>query len=61
MDGADPIDTYLDELESQLRVPRRTRRRILAEARAHLLDAAEAEQSRADDGTCAAQRAVLSA
>ncbi len=42
MDAADPIDMYLDELKSQLRVPRRARRRILAEVRAHLLDAAEA-------------------
>ena len=46
MDAADPIDTYLHELKRQLRVRRRARRRILAEVRAHLLDAAEAEQSR---------------
>ena len=44
MDAADRIDAYLDELERQLRVPRRARRRILTEVRAHLLDAAEAEQ-----------------
>ncbi len=59
MDAADPIDAYLDELKSQLRVPRRTRRRILAEVRAHMLDAAEAEQSTANDGRRAAERAVL--
>jgi hypothetical protein len=58
MDAADPIDAYLDELERQLRVPRRARRRILTEVRAHLLDAAEAEQP-ATEGSCAAERAVL--
>lgn len=59
MDAADPIDAYLDQLKSQLRVSRRTRRRILTEARAHLLDAAEAEQSSTAEGLCAAERAVL--
>jgi hypothetical protein len=59
MDAADPIDAYLDELKSQLRVPRRTRRRIVTEVRAHLLDAAEAEQSSTTEGICAAERAVL--
>jgi hypothetical protein len=59
MDAADWIDTYVDELERQLRVPRRTRRRILTEVRAHLLDAAEAEQPGTVEGSCAAERAVL--
>jgi hypothetical protein len=59
MDGADRIDAYLDELERELRVPRRARRRILTEVRAHLLDAAEAEQPWATKGSCAAERAVL--
>jgi hypothetical protein len=59
MDPADPIDAYLDELKSQLRVPRRTRRRILTEVRTHLLDAAEAEQASTADGSSAPERAVL--
>jgi hypothetical protein len=59
MDAADPIDAYLDELKSQLRVPRRTRRRILTEVRMHLLDAAEAELASTADGSRAAERAVL--
>jgi hypothetical protein len=59
MDATDRIDVYLDELERQLRVPRRARRRILTEVRAHLLDAAEAEQSWVADGFRAAERAVL--
>jgi hypothetical protein len=59
MDTADRIDAYLEELKRQLRVPRRTRRRILTEVRAHLLDAAEAEQPWAANGRCAAERAVL--
>lgn len=59
MDAADRIDAYLDELERQLRVPRRARRRILTEVREHLLDAAEAEQSSTAEGSCAAERAVL--
>lgn len=59
MDAADRIDAYLDELERQLRVPHRARRRIVAEVRAHLLDAAEAEQPSTADGSCAAERAVL--
>jgi hypothetical protein len=59
MDAADRIDACVGELERQLRVPRRARRRILAEVRAHLLDAAEAEQSWATDASSAAERAVL--
>ena len=59
MDATDRIDAYLDELERQLRVPRRVRRRILTEVRAHLLDAAEAEQPGTTEGSCAAERAVL--
>jgi HAAS domain-containing protein len=59
MDAADRIDAYVDELGHQLRVSRRARRRILAEVRAHLLDAAEAEQPWATDASGAAQRAVL--
>jgi hypothetical protein len=59
MDAADPIEAYLEDLERQLRVPRRARRRILIEVRAHLLDAAEAEQPWATEASCAAERAVL--
>jgi hypothetical protein len=59
MDAADPIAAYLEELERQLRVPRRARRRILTEVRAHLLDAADAEQPSAAGGRCAAERAVV--
>lgn len=59
MDPANPIDVYLDELRSQLRVSCRARRRILTEVRAHLLDAAEAEQPWTTDESCAAERAVL--
>jgi hypothetical protein len=59
MDGADRIDAYLDELKRQLHVPRRARRRILTEVRAHLLDAAEAEKSWTADRNSAAERAVL--
>ncbi|HSZ05413.1 MAG TPA: hypothetical protein VK778_09465 [Solirubrobacteraceae bacterium] len=59
MDVADRIDAYLHELERQLRVPRRARRRILTEVRAHLLDAAEAERSWTAEGGYAAERAVL--
>jgi hypothetical protein len=59
MDAADRIDAYVDELERQLRVSRRARRRILIEVRAHLLDAAEAEQRSAAEASCAAERAVL--
>jgi hypothetical protein len=59
MDAAERIDAYLNELGRQLRVSRRARRRILTEVRAHLLDAAEAEQSSTADWSCAAERAVL--
>jgi hypothetical protein len=59
MDAADRIDAYVYELERQLCVPRRARRRILSEVRAHLLDAAEAEQSSTTEASCAAERAVL--
>jgi hypothetical protein len=59
MDAPDRIDAYLDELKRELRVPRRARRRILTEVRAHLLDAAEAEQPSTAEGSCAAERAVL--
>lgn len=60
MDAAERIDAYIGELERQLRVPRRARRRILTEVRAHLLDAAEAEQPPwTAGGSGAAERAVL--
>jgi hypothetical protein len=55
----DPIDAYLRELKRELRVRGRARRRILAELRAHLLDAVEAEQSRGAEVGVAAQRAVV--
>jgi hypothetical protein len=59
MDAADRIDAYLGELERQLRLPRRARRRILSEVRAHLLDAAAAERRSTTEASCAAERAVL--
>jgi hypothetical protein len=59
MDTPDPIGAYLRELKRELRVRGRARRRILAEVRAHLLDDAEAEQSRGTEEGVTAQRAVL--
>jgi hypothetical protein len=59
METSSPIDAYLRELKRELRMRRRARRRILAEVRAHLLDAAEAEQSRGAEEGVAAQRAVV--
>lgn len=59
MDIPDPIDAYLHELKRELRVRGRARRRIWTEVRAHLLDAAEAEQSRGAEEGVAAQRAVV--
>lgn len=59
MAAHDPIEAYLRSLERELRLPRRARRRILAEVRAHLADAAEDERSTSCDETVAAQRAVV--
>jgi hypothetical protein len=59
MDTPDPIDAYLREFEHELRARGMARRRILAELRAHLLDAVEAEQCRGAEEGVAAQRAVL--
>jgi hypothetical protein len=59
MDSPDPIDAYLRELKRELCVRGRARRRILAEVRAHLLDAAEAEQSTGVEKGVATQRAVV--
>jgi hypothetical protein len=59
MDTPDPIDVYLRELKRELRVRGMARRRILAELRAHLLDAVEAEGSKGADEGVAAQRAVV--
>jgi hypothetical protein len=59
MDTPDPIDAYLRELKRELRVRGRARRRILAELRAHLLDAVEAEQSTGAGVGVATQRAVV--
>jgi HAAS domain-containing protein len=39
------IDSYLDSLSAELRVPRRTRARIVAETRDHLLEAVAAGQT----------------
>jgi hypothetical protein len=58
MQAADPIDAYLRELNHRLRVRGRRRRRILAEVRAHLLDAAEAERLTGTEQAVAAQRAA---
>jgi hypothetical protein len=51
-----PIADYLDELSRQLR--RGRRERILAEVRAHLLEAAAADACRGIDADRAARRAV---
>lgn len=59
MDTPDPIGAYLRELKRELRVRGRARRRILAEVRAHLLDAAEAERSRGAEEGVTAERAVV--
>jgi hypothetical protein len=59
MRAPEPIDAYLRELERELRVRGVARRRILAELRAHLLDAAEAEQSTGAAEGLAAHRAVV--
>ena len=59
MDTRDPIDAYLRELQRELRVRGRARRRILAEVRAHLLDTVEAEKSRGAEESVAAQRAIV--
>jgi hypothetical protein len=53
-----PIDAYLRELTGELRVPVWRRRRILAEVRAHLLEAAESERSTARDEQAAIARAL---
>jgi hypothetical protein len=59
METPDPIGAYLRELKRELRVRGRARRRILTEVRAHLLDAAEAEQSRGAEESVTARRAVI--
>ncbi|HZK73017.1 MAG TPA: hypothetical protein VFD88_03345 [Clostridia bacterium] len=59
MDATDRIEAYLDELERELEVPRRARRRISSEIREHLLDAAEAERPWATEESFAAERAIL--
>jgi hypothetical protein len=58
MRTADPIDSYLRELRSELRVSRWARRRIVLEARAHLLEAVEVERTRGLDEAEAAARAL---
>lgn len=55
----DPIDAYLRELGRELRVSRWARRRILVEARTHLLDAADAERARGVDAAGATERALM--
>ncbi len=58
MSAQDPIDLYLGELKRRLVVRGRSRRRVLAEVRAHLLEAADAERSPGDLEGDAAARAV---
>jgi hypothetical protein len=53
-----PIADYLEQLEGLLRRGRRRRLRIVAEVRAHLLDAAAAEALRGADPDSAARTAV---
>ena len=57
MAGQDPIEAYLRELKHELR-GRRGRRRIVAEVRAHLLDATEAERTDSGRQGGAAERAL---
>lgn len=45
MDRDDVIERYLDELDAELRLPRRVRRRIVTETREHLHDAAGGEDA----------------
>jgi hypothetical protein len=59
MDTPDAIDAYLREFKRELRVRGRARRRILAELRAHLLDAFDAECSLGAEEHVAARRAVV--
>jgi hypothetical protein len=58
MRTADPIDSYLRELRRELRVSRWARRRIVLEARAHLLEAVEVERAHGLDEAEAAARAL---
>ncbi len=51
-----PITAYLEELSARLR--RGARRRVLAEVRGHLLEAAAADCERGEDPQLAQQRAV---
>ncbi|HLH13290.1 MAG TPA: hypothetical protein VKV16_00755 [Solirubrobacteraceae bacterium] len=52
------IDGYVRELAHELRVARWRRRRIVAEVRSHLLEAARAERAAGLDAPAAAQRAL---
>jgi hypothetical protein len=58
MRAGDPIDSYLHELRRELRVSRWARRRIVLEARAHLLDAIEVERTHGLDETAATELAL---
>jgi hypothetical protein len=58
MRTADPIDAYLRELRRELRVSRWARRRIVLEARAHLLEAIEVECAHGLDEATAAELAL---
>ena len=50
------IDAYLEELRAELKLPRRTRERVLAEVADHLHEAAERREG---DGDEAVQRAAI--
>jgi hypothetical protein len=52
-----PVEDYLRQLEDELRVPRATRRRILAEVREHLLDDVAAES--VTEGLAGAQQRAV--
>jgi HAAS len=54
----DPIETYVRELGDELRAPRRARRRLLREVRAHLHDAVAAGRCDSLDTGHAAERAL---
>jgi hypothetical protein len=58
VDDDAPIEDYLDQLLTELRLPPRATRRLLAEAEDHLLDSTAAAQTRGLSRLAAAQQAV---
>jgi len=58
MSASDPIERYVRELRRELRGRRGARRRIVAEVRTHLLEAADAERASGADEHKAAEQAL---